>query len=326
MANEMRQRGIQEPDINRSVGAMKYEPGAQVQFGGETPPSGGMSTFEIQLPNGNTYEVQAPDIKAATQQAQQYRVQTEHPWMQTNNAIRAGQRPELGKEFPGSGYIPTKTQAAGDIATLGAMLAAGPAAGAAAPAYPVLAPALARIGVGGASRGIEAGLQGQPMGKAALQGGGIQALLEGAGPLAGVLKRAGPAVAARAMAASPGSKALAYQANTKALENLLAAKQAPTAAVPGEGMGMYVPTGVPAGHGGPNLLGPTGQPLKPAIPPKIVPYGPELPGWTMKDTLKQKPPVPAPSTAPSTDWGSLLKILLGTAANSQSSPEPETRL
>lgn len=108
-----------------------------------------MPVFEIEI-NGKVQEVEAPDMKTAASAAQQYHV-SQHPWNRFNAAARSGRMPVEGQNYPdngpGSSYMPTKTENAKELAMLSAMIAAGPLAQAAAPAYPILAPAAARTGV-----------------------------------------------------------------------------------------------------------------------------------------------------------------------------------
>jgi hypothetical protein len=79
----------------------------------------------------------------------EFRGTFKHPWVQFNEASRAGQRPTPGQNFPGAGYVPTKGEAAADVGMLGAGIAAGPLA-TAATGSAVVAPALARAAVNAA--------------------------------------------------------------------------------------------------------------------------------------------------------------------------------
>ena len=144
-----------------------------------------------------------------------------------------------------------------------------------------LLPALFRIGAtGGASAG-EAYLDDKDPLKAGLTTGGIQGAMESVPML--------PAAAKAASWAVPGvgkaRAAAAMERNTKALTDLLAGKQAQAAQAPGEYMGKYIPTGIPASK----VLGPSGQPMRPAVDPQIIPHK-DLSGWTLGDVLNQSGP------------------------------------
>jgi len=153
-----------------------------------------------------------------------------------------------------------------------------------------------------------------------MRGGAWQAGTEAVSPLArpvtsAVKNYGGPALKFLSTLA-PGAQARATINQTAQM-----AKAAqPPAAIPGEYMGKYIPTGIPAS----TILGPSGQPARAAIPPRIVPHK-ELPGWTLGDVLNQsKPPAQAAAKR------DLLQAILRAAGMAQqqnlSTDSSETRL
>jgi len=288
MAAEMRSRGIEEPDIQRSVGAMRFEPGAQVSLTDkpQAPPQRGAAPADLREmgPKGSLFSLLFGAPKPSTVE--------EPAWLKG-----------LGKASDFANKISPSPTAAASMAIPGAGLI----------------PALARIGTSGVGQGAEAAMAGQDPAQAAMRGGAWQAGTEAVSPLArpvasAVKNYGGPAL--RLLSTFlPGAGARATGNQTAAL---LKAQQT-AAPIPGEYMGKYIPTGIPAS----TLLGPSGRPIRAATPPQIVPHK-DLRGWTLGDVLNQSLPK-GPATKPD-----LLQAILRAAGMAQQqnlSPDsPETRL
>ncbi len=122
------------------------------------------------------YAKAAPDEQKAYLSEVHNQGMGQHPWVAANRAIQAGQRPQEGQEFPGMGRVPTKEEAAKDVAYNLAPIPVGGAVGRLLGPTSRLAPMVGRT-VGG---GVQGALN-EPEDRTSgfVKGAGLTGLMEG---------------------------------------------------------------------------------------------------------------------------------------------------